>query len=649
MLANRLHIGYFGASGAPETTERGGRFHDSVREGGPRLKTTWTCPRCALRTQNHTLNCPRDGAPLVTDHQGAQLAGHRLTEVVGLGEQGEVLWEIEGGAATVRLFPALANPSKLTAFNQRVLRWQSVDHLTTPGPVASGLSPWGQPFTMTPALPTQTLADCIDSQPVTEAVDIIADLLLALSRTHKRAVYHHALTPDVIGLRRDARNGALLGVHLDAFEVVPRPPIAQQIAQQLTQPTDERDPPPVTDALRYMAPELLVTGRGGPTADLYAVGALMYHMLCGRPPFEDESAATLTRAHLTRAPTPVDGHRRRPLMVPVGLIEVVNRAMRKVPSRRFDSALGMHHALCIAAGLPTHDAVTTISARPRRAPDTASPIPTLPVRATQPADRPTPDARAPQLSTRPPLRTRPMTPQPRQAVFEQPLPLEPLELSPTPRPRPTPPPARPEAAASITARPTPPPTDDHFAPIAPRQPPHLAALAVAVLVLGGLLWLGARRLNEPASAPTAPLLTQTRRVAPEVPTPGSALTAGIPAEPAPAPIVAPEAASTVGHLRISTAPESAEIRTATGALLGLSDWEGDLKAGRHTLELKLAGHRSRHVEIQVIAGQTTTQHVELFRSQHRRPVALSVRRAPAPHPDAVAPSQADGRTEVLGQ
>jgi eukaryotic-like serine/threonine-protein kinase len=53
----------------------------------------------------------------------------------------------------------------------------------------------------------------------------------------------------------------------------------------------------------YMAPEVLEsTGQASPQTDLYAVGAVGYFLLTGRPPFEAETTQELCLAHLTATP-----------------------------------------------------------------------------------------------------------------------------------------------------------------------------------------------------------------------------------------------------------------------------------------------------------------------------------------------------------
>ncbi len=86
----------------------------------------------------------------------------------------------------------------------------------------------------------------------------------------------------------------------------------------------------------YMAPEQSKTSATiGPTADIYSAGAILHELLNGQPPLRDDA----------------DLPERRDL--PVGVADVVARALAPDPADRFPSALAMATAL---RSLPTTDA-----------------------------------------------------------------------------------------------------------------------------------------------------------------------------------------------------------------------------------------------------------------------------------------------------
>ncbi|MGE0709206.1 MAG: protein kinase [Planctomycetota bacterium] len=88
----------------------------------------------------------------------------------------------------------------------------------------------------------------------------------------------------------------------------------------------------VLGTLDYMAPEQLRGAGGvGPPADVFALGGILYRMLCGRPAFEGESAAAVMAQVLAADPPPP--RRLRPELSPA-LEAVVLAALAEDPARR---------------------------------------------------------------------------------------------------------------------------------------------------------------------------------------------------------------------------------------------------------------------------------------------------------------------------
>jgi serine/threonine-protein kinase len=92
----------------------------------------------------------------------------------------------------------------------------------------------------------------------------------------------------------------------------------------------------------YMAPEQVKGLPCDTRTDLYAVGALAYHLLTGRPPFTGESPIAIGFAHVTDPPRPPKYYRDD---LPADLDTAVLRCLEKDPSKRFLDATELKRAL----------------------------------------------------------------------------------------------------------------------------------------------------------------------------------------------------------------------------------------------------------------------------------------------------------------
>ena len=164
----------------------------------------------------------------------------------------------------------------------------------------------------------------------------VADLIglgLGLSRAvagmHRRGVMHRDITPANVVLSGD---GAPCLVDFA---------LASSLAEIRPEFTHHSE---IVGTLAYLAPE--ATGRTGQPvdqrADLYALGATLYELATGAPPFGSGDPLRLTHDHLARAPAP-------PAQVnpavPEALSRIILHLLEKEPDNRYQTADGLVYDL----------------------------------------------------------------------------------------------------------------------------------------------------------------------------------------------------------------------------------------------------------------------------------------------------------------
>jgi serine/threonine-protein kinase len=186
-----------------------------------------------------------------------------------------------------------------------------------------------------PYAPGDTLADRLARRgrlPWAEAAAALAALADALAHAHAHGVVHRDLKPENVLV--EAATGA---VRLTDFGVAARP------AHDDPRAADHSAGTP-----RYMAPEQFAGDHAAdPRADVYALGALGYHILAGRPPFDGRSAGALAMQHCTAALPPLAAQAPH---APAALVAALERCLAKDPAARWPNAAALAGALRAAAG-----------------------------------------------------------------------------------------------------------------------------------------------------------------------------------------------------------------------------------------------------------------------------------------------------------
>src|SRR3954451_8984911 len=152
---------------------------------------------------------------------------------------------------------------------------------------------------------------------VNRAVEIVSDVTRALEHAHARGVVHRDLKPANVWIDDDGR--ARLG----------------DFSLATTEARSRVSGGTLVGTVAYLPPEQALGEVTGPHSDLYSLGALLYEMLTGQPPFPGDDAVSIISQHLHADPVPPSRHNSD---VPEALDRAVTALLAKRPEDRPQNA-----------------------------------------------------------------------------------------------------------------------------------------------------------------------------------------------------------------------------------------------------------------------------------------------------------------------
>ncbi|MCE9529734.1 MAG: serine/threonine-protein kinase [Planctomycetes bacterium] len=187
-----------------------------------------------------------------------------------------------------------------------------------------------------------TLAERIIDRPLPprEAAELLVSLARAVHYAHRHGIIHGDLKPANIlmpMIRTHVVRGASAISHDDTTADMRYPKIADFGLSQLHSSEGSARPGDVIGTPSYLSPEQAAGNATSVShlADVYSLGAILYRLLTGRPPFLGDDRPTMLRQVISEEPTPPRQLSRR---IPKDLETICLTCLRKKPGTRYSSA-----------------------------------------------------------------------------------------------------------------------------------------------------------------------------------------------------------------------------------------------------------------------------------------------------------------------
>jgi eukaryotic-like serine/threonine-protein kinase len=286
----------------------------------------------------------------VTPAPQASFGDYQLVAEVARGGQGVVYQarHVRSGRAVALKLLADPSPSAVKRFRQEARVLARLLHPNVLRVLEHGEF-GGTPFIATELVNGEDLATRVKAfgpPPGEEGARLLATLAHAVDYCHGLGVVHRDLKPGNVLIEAGSGRPVLIDFGLAKRDA------AQMQIDSLDALSAMSQAGAVKGTPGYMAPEQINPrefGEAGALADVYALGALLFFLLTGEPPFTGEALAIVLR-EVTRKP-PRDPRELNPA-APAALAQLCLHALSKQPSARPTSAAAFADALAKAGGFP---------------------------------------------------------------------------------------------------------------------------------------------------------------------------------------------------------------------------------------------------------------------------------------------------------
>jgi len=231
---------------------------------------------------------------------------------------------------------------RLRRFEQEARAVAALNHPNILGVFDIGESS-GSPYLVAELLEGETLRSVLDRGALSprKAIEHAVQIAQGLAAAHEKGIVHRDLKPENVFLTRDAR------IKILDFGLAKMEQKTLSGSDGATMTSSHTSMGVVIGTASYMAPEQV---RGEPAdarTDIFAFGAVLYEMVCGKRAFHGDTGAETMTAVLKEDPPELSDISHP---VPPSLDRIVRRCLEKNPEQRFQSAKDLSFALSALSG-----------------------------------------------------------------------------------------------------------------------------------------------------------------------------------------------------------------------------------------------------------------------------------------------------------
>jgi len=301
------------------------------------------CTECGKSNPPESKFCGKCGTPLASagPRPGDIIADrYRVVAPIGQGAMGTVYRAEHVQISKVMAIKLLhrelqQNPENVARFHREAESASRLNHPNTVHVFDFGRTKSGSLYLVMEYVDGDDLAKVLDKDgpmPFGRVAYLCAQVAGSVEDAHAAGIVHRDLKPEnvVIAEGRDGETAKVLDFGLaKLFEGT----VEAQVTSSGT----------IVGTPYYMSPEQIQGQELDGRSDVYAIGAIMYECVVGKPPFEAPNPVGVLSKHLSEEPLRPSA--RSPLSVPAEADEIILRCLEKDPDRRYQTAEEVRQAL----------------------------------------------------------------------------------------------------------------------------------------------------------------------------------------------------------------------------------------------------------------------------------------------------------------